>query len=123
MTILFSDRGIPDGYHFMNGYGSHTFRFWNKNDERFWVKFHFKSDQGVKCLAGEEAARIAGEDPDYAGRDLFDSIERKDFPRWNLKIQIMPEEDADTYNVNPFDLTKIWSHRLSFNRCGSFGTQ
>jgi catalase len=111
MTILFSDRGIPDGYRFMNGYGSHTFRFWNKNNERFWVKLHFKSDQGVKCLTGEEAARIAGEDPDYAGRDLFEAIERKDFPRWNLKIQIMSEEDADNYNVNPFDLTKVWSHK------------
>jgi catalase len=111
MTILFSDRGIPDGYRFMNGFGSHTFRFWNKNDERFWVKFHFKSDQGVKCLAGEEAARIAGEDPDYAGRDLFEAIERKEFPRWNLKIQVMPEADADNYKVNPFDLTKVWSHK------------
>jgi catalase len=111
MTILFSDRGIPDGYRFMNGYGSHTFRFWNESDERFWVKFHFKSDQGIKCLTGEEAARIAGEDPDYSGRDLFEAIERKDFPRWNLKIQIMPEEDADQYIVNPFDLTKVWSHK------------
>jgi catalase len=111
MTILFSDRGIPDGYRFMNGFGSHTFRFWNKNEERFWVKFHFKSDQGIKCLTGEEAARIAGEDPDYAGRDLFEAIERKEFPRWNLKIQVMSEADADNYKVNPFDLTKVWSHK------------
>jgi catalase len=111
MTILFSDRGIPDGYRFMNGFGSHTFRFWNKNDERFWVKFHFKSDQGIKCLTGEEAAKIAGEDPDYAGRDLFEAIERKEFPRWNLKIQVMPEGDGDNYKVNPFDLTKVWSHK------------
>lgn len=111
MTILFSDRGIPDGYRFMNGYGSHTYSFWNNNGERFWVKFHFKSDQGVKCLAGEEAAKIAGEDPDYAGRDLFEAIERKEFPRWNLKIQIMPEKDAETCAYNPFDLTKIWPHK------------
>ncbi len=111
MTILFSDRGIPDGYRFMNGYGSHTFAFWNKAGERFWVKFHFKSAQGIQCLNGEEAARIAGEDPDYAGRDLFEAIERKEFPKWNLKIQIMPEKEADTYAVNPFDLTKVWPHK------------
>jgi catalase len=111
MTILFSDRGIPDGYRFMNGYGSHIYSFWNKGGERFWVKFHFKSDQGIKCLSGEDAARIAGEDPDYAGRDLFEAIERKEFPRWNMKIQIMPEKDAATCAFNPFDLTKVWSHK------------
>jgi catalase len=111
MTILFSDRGIPDGYRFMNGYGSHSYSFWNKDGERFWVKFHFKSDQGIKCLSGEDAARIAGEDPDYAGRDLFEAIERKEFPRWNMKIQIMPEKDAETCAFNPFDLTKVWPHK------------
>ncbi len=111
MTILFSDRGIPDGYRFMNGYGSHTYSFWNNDGERFWVKFHFKSDQGIKCLSGEEAARIAGEDPDYSGRDLFEAIERKEFPRWNMKIQIMPEKDAETCAYNPFDLTKVWPHK------------
>jgi len=111
MTILFSDRGIPDGYRFMNGYGSHTFGFWNNDGERFWVKLHFKSDQGIKCLAGEDAARIAGEDPDYAGRDLFEAIERKEFPRWNLKIQVMPEKKAGTCTFNPFDLTKVWPHK------------
>jgi catalase len=111
MTILFSDRGIPDGYRFMNGYGSHTFGFWNSNSERFWVKFHFKSDQGIKCLTGEKAAKIAGEDPDYAGRDLFEAIERKEFPKWNVKVQIMPEKEAETCSYNPFDLTKIWPHK------------
>ncbi len=111
MTILFSDRGIPDGYRFMNGYGSHTFGLWNDAGERFWVKFHFKSDQGIKCLPGEEAAKIAGEDPDYAGRDLFEAIERKEFPKWNLKIQIMPEKEAETFAFNPFDLTKVWPHQ------------
>lgn len=75
------------------------------------MKFHFKSDQGIKCLTSEEAAKIAGEDPDYAGRDLFEAIERKEFPRWNLKIQVMPEREAETYTLNPFDLTKIWSHK------------
>jgi catalase len=111
MTILFSDRGIPDGYRFMNGYGSHTFGLWNKSGERFWVKFHFKSDQGIKCLSGADAAKIAGEDPDYAGRDLFEAIERKEFPKWNVKIQIMPEQDAETRSYNPFDLTKVWPHK------------
>jgi catalase len=95
----------------MNGFGSHTFRFWNKNEEKFWVKFHFKSDQGIKCLTSEEAARIAGEGPDYAGRDLFEAIERKEFPRWNLKIQVMSEANASNCKVNPFDLTKVWSHK------------
>ena len=111
MTILFSDRGIPDGYRFMNGYGSHTFGFWNEKGERFWVKFHFKSAQGIKCLSGEEAARIAGEDPDYAGRDLFEAIERKEVPQWNVKVQIMPEREAETRSYNPFDLTKVWPHK------------
>lgn len=111
MTILFSDRGIPDGYRHMNGYGSHTFGFWNEEGERFWVKFHFKSAQGIKCLRGEEAAKIAGEDPDYAGRDLFEAIERKEFPQWNVKIQIMPEKEAETRSYNPFDLTKVWPHK------------
>jgi catalase len=111
MTILFSDRGIPDGYRYMNGYGSHTFSFWNNGGERFWVKFHFKSAQGIKCLSGEDAARIAGEDPDYAGRDLFEAIERKEFPRWNVKIQIMPEKEAVTLAYNPFDLTKVLPHK------------
>lgn len=111
ITILFSDRGIPDGYRFMNGYGSHTFSFWNKNKERFWVKFHFKSAQGIKNLTVAKAAELAGTDPDYAGRDLFEAIERKEFPKWNLKIQIMPELEAEKYSINPFDLTKVWSHK------------
>ena len=111
MTILFSDRGIPDGYRFMNGYGSHTFGLWNGNGERFWVKFHFKSAQGIKCLAGDVAAKIAGQDPDYSGRDLFEAIERKEFPKWNVKIQIMPEKDAEMCSYNPFDLTKVWPHK------------
>ena len=111
MTILFSDRGIPDGYRFMDGFGSHTFGLWNKNGERFWVKFHFKSAQGIKCLAGDVAAKIAGQDPDYAGRDLFEAIKRKEFPKWNVKVQIMAEKDAETCSYNPFDLTKVWPHK------------
>ncbi|RHX93278.1 catalase [Leptospira yasudae] len=111
MTILFGDRGIPDGYRFMNGYGSHTFGLWNAKGERFWVKFHFKSMQGIKNLSGEKAAALAGTDPDYATRDLFEAIERKEFPKWKFCVQIMPEKEAETYKFNPFDLTKVWSHK------------
>lgn len=111
ITILFSDRGTPDGYRFMNGYGSHTYSLINSKNERFWVKFHFKTMQGIKNLSAEKAQELAGSDPDYAGRDLFEAIERKEFPRWAVKVQIMPETEANTYKINPFDLTKIWSHK------------
>jgi catalase len=110
ITILFSDRGIPDGYRHMNGYGSHTFSLWNNGGERFWVKFHFKSMQGIKNLPPEKAAQLAGTDPDYAGRDLFEAIEAGQFPRWKMMIQIMPELDAERLSFNPFDLTKVWPH-------------
>lgn len=111
MTILFSDRGLPDGYRFMHGFGSHTFSFYNKSGERYWVKFHFKSMQGIKNLTPQRAAELAGTDPDYAGRDLFEAIAAKQYPKWALKIQIMPEKDAEKYHVNPFDLTKVWPHK------------
>jgi catalase len=111
VTILFSDRGTPDGYRFMHGFGSHTFSFLNANQERYWVKFHFKTQQGIKNLSVERATELAGTDPDYAGRDLFEAIERQEFPRWTLKIQVMPEKDAETYHLNPFDLTKVWPHK------------
>ncbi|MBL8022496.1 MAG: catalase [Leptospirales bacterium] len=111
ITILFSDRGIPDGYRFMNGYGSHTFSLWNAKGERFWVKFHFKSKQGIKNLSPARAAELAGSDPDYATRDLFEAIERGEFPEWRVCIQVMPEADAAKYRFNPFDLTKVWSHK------------
>lgn len=111
MTTLFSDRGIPDGYRFMHGFGSHTFSFWNKKGERFWVKFHFKSMQGIKNLTPERATELAGKDPDYAGRDLFEAIEKGQYPKWRLMIQVMPEMEAETYHINPFDLTKVWSHK------------
>jgi catalase len=111
MTTLFSDRGIPDGYRFMHGFGSHTFSFWNKQGERFWIKFHFKSMQGIKNLTPERATELAGKDPDYAGRDLFEAIEKGQFPKWRLMIQVMPEKEAETYHINPFDLTKIWPHK------------
>lgn len=111
MTILFSDRGLPDGYRFMHGFGSHTFSLWNSKGERFWVKFHFKSLQGIKNLTPAKAAELAGTDPDYATRDLFEAIERKEYPKWRVCLQIMSEKEAETYSVNPFDLTKTWSHK------------
>jgi catalase len=111
VTILFSDRGIPDGYRCMNGYSSHTYSFINANDERFYVKWHFKSMQGIRNLAVARAEELAGADSDYATRDLFEAIERKEYPRWRVCVQIMPEAEAERYKVNPFDLTKIWSHK------------
>ena len=111
VTILFSDRGIPDGHRFMHGFGSHTFSFINSKDERFWVKFHFRSTQGIKNLTSAKSAELAGTDPDYSTRDLFEAIEAGHFPQWALKVQVMPERDAEKYPVNPFDLTKIWKHK------------
>jgi catalase len=110
VTILFSDRGIPQGIPYMNGYGSHTYSFINANDERFWVKFHFKTQQGIQCMTQEEADRIAGQDPDYHTRQLFEGIERGEYPRWTFSVQVMPEVEAETYRWNPFDLTKVWPH-------------
>ena len=110
VLILFSDRGTPYSYRYMNGYGSHAFSLINKNNERFWVKFHFKTAQGIKNLTNSQATKLKGTDPDSAQRDLVESIDKGDFPKWNLKIQIMPEADAKTYKINPFDLTKIWPH-------------
>lgn len=110
VTILFSDRGIPAGIPYMNGYGSHTYSFINARNERFWVKFHFKTQQGIKCMPPQEADRLAGCDPDYHTKQLFEAIKKGDFPKWALKVQIMPEKEAETYRWNPFDLTKVWPH-------------
>jgi catalase len=109
-TWLFGDRGIPDGYRHMDGFGSHTFQWVNAKGEAFWVKYHFKTNQGIKCLSAQEAARIAGTDPDYSQRDLMKAIERGDYPSWTLKMQIMPLADAAGYRFNPFDLTKVWPY-------------
>ncbi len=111
ITVLFSDRGIPDGYRFMHGFGSHTFSLVNADGVRSWVKFHFKSMQGIKNLTPIEAARLAGIDPDYAQRDLFDAIERGEYPRWRMCIQVMSEEQAAIRAENPFDVTKTWSQK------------
>jgi catalase len=111
ITILFSDRGIPATYRHTDGFSSHTYSLWNNKGERFWVKWHFKTQQGIQCLTDTEAAKIAGEDLDYHRRDLHAAIERGEFPQWRVYIQIMPEKDADTYPINPFDLTKVWPHK------------
>jgi catalase len=111
VTILFSDRGIPTSYRHMNGYGSHTYSLLNAAGERFWVKFHFKTLQGIRNLTNQEAARLIGDDRETHQRDLFDAIERGDFPRWRVMIQVMPETDAERTTYNPFDLTKVWPHR------------
>jgi catalase len=107
-TWLFGDRGIPASYRHMDGFGSHTFQWVNAAGERFWVKFHFKTDQGIRCLTSEEAARIGGENPQHHQHDLRTAIERGDFPSWTLKVQLMPEAEAASYRFHPFDLTKVW---------------
>ncbi len=110
LTILFSDRGTPRSYRHMDGFGSHTFSFYNDAGERFWVKFHFKTRQGIENFTAEQAVTMAGIDPDHATRDLFAAIEDGNFPAWTVYVQIMPELEADSYGINPFDLTKVWPH-------------
>jgi len=110
VTILFSDRGIPASYRNMNGYGSHTYSFINADGERFWVKFHFKTMQGIRNLTEEEAAEIIGRDRESHQRDLYEAIENGDFPRWRVMVQVMPEADAKRTPYDPFDLTKVWPH-------------
>ncbi len=110
-TWLFGDRGIPASYRCMDGFGSHTFQWVNAKGERFWVKFHFKTDQGIKCLTSQEAAEIGGRDPLYCHTDLYQAIERGDYPSWTVKVQVMPDADALTYRIDPFDLTKVWNYR------------
>ncbi|MHA7306699.1 catalase [Arthrobacter sp. TMN-49] len=109
ITIVMSDRGIPASYRHMHGFGSHTFSLINAAGERFWVKFHHVTQQGIKNLTDDEAGVLVGADRESSQRDLFDSIEDGDFPKWKLMVQIMPEADADTYKYHPFDVTKVWS--------------
>jgi len=111
VTILMSDRGLPQGYRFVNGYGSHTYSFLNANDERFWVKFHFKTLQGHRFWTNEEAEAVVAKCRESSQRDLFEAIERREFPKWRFCVQIMPELEAETYRWNPFDLTKVWPHK------------
>jgi catalase len=109
-TWLFGERGIPASYRHMDGFGSHTFQWCNGAGNAFWIKYHFKTDQGIRSLTTEEAARIAGADPDFHHRDLREAIDRGDFPTWTMKVQIMPAADAAGYRFNPFDLTKVWPY-------------
>ncbi|MEK6447877.1 catalase KatA [Priestia aryabhattai] len=111
VSILMSDRGIPATLRHMHGFGSHTFKWVNAEGDGVWVKYHFKTEQGVKNLAPDVAAKIAGENPDYHTEDLFNAIEKGDLPSWKLYVQIMPLEDADTYRFDPFDVTKVWSQK------------
>ncbi|MBB3809140.1 catalase [Pseudochelatococcus contaminans] len=110
VTYLMGDRGLPESWRHLNGYGSHTYQWINAAGERFWVKYHFHNQQGERNITGDEAEKIAGADSDHYLRDLFDAIERGDFPKWTVSVQIMPYEDARTYRFNPFDLTKVWPH-------------
>ena len=111
VTILFSDRGIPKSFRHMHGFGSHTYSFINAKNARVWVKFHFKTQQGIRNYTNAEAASLIGSDRETHQRDLFEAIERKEFPKWTLYVQIMPEADADKVPYNPFDLTKVWPHK------------
>ena len=110
VTILFSDRGTPKSYRNMNGYGSHTYKWYNEKGESFWIKYHFKTDQGIQNFTREEAERMKGVDPDHATRDLRNAIEKGDLPSWTLQVQVMPYEAAETYKFDVFDVTKVWPH-------------
>ena len=109
-TWLFGDRGIPASYRHMNGYGSHTFQWVNAAGEQFFVKYHFKTDQGIKCLTSEDAARLAGSDQESHTRDLMQAIDDGNSPSWTLRVQVMAAAEAASYHLNPFDLTKVWPH-------------
>jgi len=110
VSFLFSDRGIPDGYRYMNGYGSHTFKLVNKDGNPVYCKFHYKTDQGIKYLTQQQADGLASTDPDYSIRDLYNSIAKGDYPSWTFYVQVMTFEQASQFMWNPFDLTKVWPH-------------
>ena len=111
ITIVMSDRGIPRGYRHMHGFGSHTYSFINASNERHWVKFHWVCQQGIENFGDAEAAAVVASDRESSQRDLLEAIERGEFPRWKLCVQIMPEHEAETYRFHPFDLTKVWSKK------------
>ncbi|GAA2242867.1 catalase [Streptomyces ruber] len=110
VTWLMGDRGIPRTYRHMNGYSSHTYMWVNAGGERFWVKYHIKTDQGIEFLTQAEADDLAGRDADVHRRDLYEAIERGEHPSWTVHVQVMPFDDAPDYRFNPFDLTKVWPH-------------
>ncbi len=110
VTYLMGDRGLSKSWRHLNGYSSHTYQWINAEGERFWVQYHFKSRLGVERLSAEEGEKLAGSDADYYRRDLFDAIERGDYPIWDTFVQVMPYDEAKTYRFNPFDITKVWPH-------------
>ncbi|MEG0382364.1 MAG: catalase [Christensenella sp.] len=110
ITVVMSDRGIPASYRHMHGFGSHTFSLYNDKNERVWCKFHLKTQQGIKNLTDSEAEELVGRDRESHGRDLFEAIERGDYPKWTMYVQIMTEEQAKKHYENPFDITKVWPH-------------
>ncbi|EAK9877620.1 catalase [Campylobacter lari] len=112
VTILMSDRGIPASYRHMHGFGSHTYSLINDKNERFWVKFHFKTKQGIKNLTNEEAANLIANDRESHQRDLYEAIEKRDFPKWTFQIQVLKEDEVEKLGFNPFDLTKVWPHSI-----------
>src|SRR5699024_611628 len=111
VTYLMGRRGLPRTWRHMNGYGSHTFMWVNAAGERFWVKYHFHTDQGMEFLSNRQARELAGTDAEYHRRDLFEAIEAGDHPNWTLSVPVMPYDDAKDQPTNPFDLTTPWSHR------------
>ncbi|KAF1803918.1 catalase-like domain-containing protein [Mucor lusitanicus] len=111
VSILFSNRGTPDGYRYLNGYSSHTLKLVAEDGSFKYVKWHFKTDQGIRNLKADQAGQLAGSDPDYATRDLFNAIEHGEYPSWSVYVQVMDPEDAKKYRFNPFDVTKVWSHK------------
>ena len=111
VTWLMGDRGIPKTWRHMNGYSSHTYLWVNAQGEKFWVKYHFKTDQGIDFLTQDNADELAGSDGDFHTRDLFEAISRGDHPSWTMHVQVMPFAEAETYRINPFDLTKVWPHK------------
>jgi len=111
VMILMSDRGTPFSHRYMNGFGSHTFSLFNKKNEKVWVKFHLKTMQGIKNFTAKEANEMRGIDPDHSQRDLVEAIEKKEFPKWKLQIQVMTNEQAKNFKFNPFDISKVWSHK------------
>ena len=110
VTILFSDRGTPKTYRHMNGYSSHTYKWYNDKGEYFWVQYHFKTEQGIQNLTREEAEIMKSKDPDHATRDLYQAIKRDEYPAWRLEVQIMTPKQAEEYRFDPFDITKVWPH-------------
>ena len=110
VTILMSDRGLPTAPMYMNGYGSHTFSLYNRDSERFWVKFHFKTRQGHRHYTNAESAEVIGRSRETYQEALYGTIDEGRFPQWTMFVQVMPEDEAETTTYNPFDLTKVWPH-------------